>query len=306
MNNLANLFQKASVLLIGLVISGASIAIAQDDAVSFKWKSGDKFSLILQQQTVILTDVDNRTRQVDNLTELEFDQKVTDVDDEGVATIEQSFTRIRIKTGPPGVSSDKTIDFDTVEPDKRLTGLSKSLRKQVLPLIGMKFTCQFSPRGEILNVTYDEEMAELLREVPASTQVRQMFTPEGMNDLLGTSWILLPEKKLSAGDQWTTNQSLDRGGSKPMEKTSTYTYNGTSADLAEFTLEMELASEESTPPEGIKLNSFSGSGDFTFNEAAGFLSTGNVTSVLESEANYRDKLIRTTVTTTTSMKADKR
>ena len=59
-----------------------------------------------------------------------------------------------------------------------------------------------NPRGEILDVEIPEQSMQAIREAPASMQIRQVLTKEGLSDLFGQSAIVFPEKSLSAGDTW--------------------------------------------------------------------------------------------------------
>lgn len=278
--------------------------IDQTDGVQWKWNQGDKFGVALEQESNIVTKVDKRTRQVDNQTIIEFDWNVEAVSDQGIATIKQAIKRIQIKTGAPGEISDTTIDLDTNEPEKRLRGLSKSLRKQALTLIDVEFTSTVSGRGEIQSVDFSPETLELLRAMPATTQIRKMFTAEGLQSLYGTAMLTLPEKKVDPGGSWTVDKTVTNPAAQ-FKRKSEFTFVESVGDKANFSVVTTVEAIESSSPQ-IRLKSFSGEGEYTLNVDAGHLVKSEVRSELETEAAYQDKKMHTNVSTTTQMKVSKK
>lgn len=290
-----------SFLLLNLTI--VQSVQAQSD-VAWKWKAGDQFDVNLQQESSVVTSVDGRVRQVDNLTILEFSWEVTDVNGDGNATIKQSIKRVRIKTGAPGVVSDTTLDFDTDQPDVRLRGLSKSLREQALPLVGVEFTGVVSSRGEIRDVSFSDETLELLRALPASTQIRKIFSTEGLQSLYGTAMLQLPEELPEEGGTWKVEKTVQHPATQ-FVRSSEFTFVGVEGSKANFAVET-LVTESGSTEGVIQLKSFSGAGEYSMDQQAGHLRESEVRSELETEAAYQDKKMQTKVTTTTAMKVNKK
>ena len=285
----------------------------QTDAVSakLKWNVGDEFGITLEQDTVIVTKVDRRNRQVDNLAILELAWTVEKVGDDGTATVKQSIKRLRLRTGPPGISTAETVDFDTAL-DESVRGLSKNLKKQITPLINVEFSSKISNRGEIVSVDYSEDMMKLLREIPVSMQVRQMFTEEGLQDLFGATLFALPENKVSKDDSWTVEETIQSPiGS--MLKTSEHRLASVEGAKAIFTTQTsgaisnapEQQTDSSKQPSAIELKDFSSQGELTLNYELGQITQSNVTSEFKTQAPYRDKMINTHITTTTRLTVDK-
>ena len=319
-NSFSRLVSLATLVVITLVVGSVSFA-QTDPQFVWKWEQGDQYSVNLEQETIVLTTVDKRERQVDNITQLDFHWEVTDVGDDGTATIKQSIKRIRIKTGPPGVAAKTTVDFDT-DIKKTATGLSRTLRKQALPLIDVEFTSTISQLGEVTSVTYSDETMELLRALPASTQIRKVFTKEGLQDLYGSAMIVLPASALDAGESWTVKKTV-KHPTTMFNRSSNYTFAGIEGTKANFELTTEVteaaqangaeSNQDSTvvatdasPSLSIKLANYVGDGEFTFDTQAGHLLESEIQSELETKASYQDKAMRTKVSTTIAMKVNKK
>ena len=60
------------------------------------------------------------------------------------------------------------------------------------------------------------------------------------------------------------------------------------------------------PPSLLKLSRFAGSGEYTLLVKEGYLSESEVTSELETQAPYQDKMMNTKITTTTNLKVTKK
>ena len=183
-----------AIIAIAWMMSVSVDAIAQSDSPKWKLNEGDQFAVVLNQTSNSLTKVDSREITVDNSTILEMDWVVTDVNDEGDATIEQSLTRVklsvngfaRIKKGERA-SPLKDIGFDTAAPND-VTKDSKTLLKQIQPLIGLKFTVLMAPNGEIKDVSVSKAVSNQLDKMPEARNLKRLFSDkrlEGSNRCVG-------------------------------------------------------------------------------------------------------------------------
>ncbi len=144
---------------------------------------------------------------------------VDSVSPEGVAVVNQSIERMRIKSENPGA---EPVVYDSAAPGQS-EGMVKALADNIQPLIGVKFTQQMNDRGEILAVQLSDNARSRLASAP---QLQEVFSKEGMKSLMNQAATVLPAQPIRPGQSWRgKTESNSPVGTLMMDMT--YVYRGT-------------------------------------------------------------------------------
>jgi hypothetical protein len=134
---------------------------------------------------------------------LDYDYSVTDVDAQGVATVESTYNRVASKVSTQGmaVSFDSATAEDPISPEFR----------PLAAMVGKKFTMRISPLGSVASIEglseiLDAVIAEMSVEGPAREQVlenmKRQFGEEAMKDLIEQAMAIYPLEPVAVGDTW--------------------------------------------------------------------------------------------------------
>jgi len=274
--------------------------------VLVKLAAGDQFQVRLNQTSSADTKVGSRQTLIENATTLEMGWNVLKVV-KGTAVIEQSILGISLDVNNPAVPI-QAVSFDTSASDeeaKEYSKPSKALLKQIKPLIGLKFNVMMAESGEIKEVTLPPASAEIINQLPDTVRLRQLFSPQGLTEILGASAILFPEKAIESGGSW----SDDKPVTTPLgafTRKRIYTLVGKKTvdgkELTEIQMEPTLVPKQAAEKEesvqsslDAKLISFSGSGTLLVDAENGYLKSSSFENELKSERPYREKTIQTAV-----------
>jgi hypothetical protein len=290
----------------------------QSNEVCWKLKTNDQFIIQFDQTSKSDTTVDSRETTVQTKTKIVMTWNVSNVNSDGDATIQQTITAINLlvngftrkKKGETG-SPLLEVAVDTSTPE--LTSKQgRKLLKQLQPLLNLPIAVEMSSTGEIKDVEIPPDVAQLLNELPNTQNLRRLFSPEGLKEMMGASSVILPQP-LDVGQTWTI-QSVSDTAMGAMEQTETYTYvknnDGEQGKIAEFNVTTELKSLDSTSiPQGSslqgKLLSFRGSGTLLMDIENGYFSSSKLQNIVSTEKPYREKSIKTTVSNEIEMNMEK-
>lgn len=280
--------------------------MAQSEPMNWTFAVGDRFEVSLSQSSTASNKLESRKTSIKNTTKLKMSWEVKSVADR-IATIEQAILRISLDVNNPAIPS-QAIALDTSaseEEAKEYSKSSKALLKQIKPLIGLKFNVAMASTGEIQEVTLPPESAEVINQLPDTVRIRRLFSPEGLNQVLGASAVVFPEKPMETGTSWTEEKSAATPLGEFTRKRA-YTVVGKKTldgqELTEIRMEPTLVSVEAAKEGGsvessldAKLISFSGSGTLLVDAKDGYLKSSSFENELKSERPYREKVIETVV-----------
>ena len=278
---------------------------AQSEPIQWKLAAGDQFKVTLNQTSSADTKVDSRKTKIQNATTLEMDWDVLKVTD-GDAKIEQSIAAITLNVSNPAVPA-QAVALSTTASDveaKEFSKTSRALLKQIKPLIGLKFHVTMAASGQIKEVTLPDATSEVLNKLPDTVRLRQLFSPEGLTQILGASAIVFPDKAIETGGSWTDKKAI----TTPLgafSRDRTYTLVGEKSMEGDNLIEIKMkptmtaqqSDEERKPGSAFegKLVSFTGSGTLLVDAKNGYLKSSSFENELESERLYREKKIETVV-----------
>ncbi len=279
-------------------------------ALQWKLAAEDRFQVEFVQMSETRTDVANRTpgavpRKTTTSVEtmLTMDWEVSELDADQNAVIDQSISRIRLSVTNPALPSS-SLEFDTSS-EERISAASSAMLDQVRPLVGLKFRVTMSPKGKIVAITLPEQTQSTLRKLPGSPQLQSLFTEQGISELFGATAIVLPSEDVDVDSAWEDDSTVSTAFGK-FKRTRKYRYTGNEQvdgrNLAVFKIETTLneltAAPGDTPP---KLVHYSESGSASFDIDAGFFRRCRVQGLTQTELNYREKKIQTTVENSVEM-----
>ena len=270
-------------------------AKAQDIDLTWKLSANDKFSITMQQQAKIVSQVDQRNRTSSNDMQMWVDWEVVEVSPTGVYKIEQTIRRITLVTKTPNDSGEQVTNVDTETIDNT-RGLAARLGQMIAPLIGATITIQMTERGSIESVVIPETTMESLRQAPESMRLRKLFTEESLSQMFGQAALHTPDQPITSGATWKANREISSDmGSFDQVQLFTLQKQQSESNIQTITLKTELQ-EKSPSQTGARLDKFEGSGTFKYNSTEGIFSESRIDSLMVTTKNYSDLVIETNVT----------
>lgn len=266
-------------------------------------KQGEKLSVVLEQNTGVKTTLGNRAQETGNEMIMSLNWEVTSVENGFV--IKQSVERIQLTINTPSENGLQTTTLDTASDDNS-GQQAQHLLEQVRPLIGTVHNITMSPRGEITGVSLPKESKEAIRTAPASMQIRQVFSENGIKELLGQGAIVFPAKSIEAGAEWKSNKSV-RNGLGELTTVTTYSYDGREGDGADSADQFKVLAELTNKKLNKEVESvnFSGKGKIRFAAEAKMVLDSELSNEMTTKRTYRETIIETTVTTEVKTKVNR-
>lgn len=121
------------------------------------------------------------------------------------------------------------IHFDTGNKEAVPEGPLGAAAEIFNALVGLRYDLSMSPRGEIATVDFDEASREKLKKLqanPAMAQFAQMFSADGMRQMIGQTASLFPEEEVPVGHTWEMIQEIKNPILGPQKMTAKMTYEG--------------------------------------------------------------------------------
>lgn len=291
-------------LLIFDFVLVAGLCQVADAETLLRWKfaAGEQLQVAVDQHTTTATTGAGKPTGIDIGMQMRMSWTVDSVDGNGTAQITQRFERfaVTMKSG-----TAEPIEYDS-ESEKKASGSAADIAAAVAPVIGADFTVTMTDRGAIRAVTLSETAAAAFAsvEIPA---MKQMFSAEGITQLLGQAAVELPEQAVAPDATWsakfTTPSPLGT-----LKQARTYTLaaqedvDGKTLQRIDITGQLEIEAREQAPSK-LKLLDQELGGKLFFDATAGRLVKSQSTQKLTTERPYREFKIKveTTATTTTTI-----
>lgn len=228
------------------------VAATAQAQVDLKWKfqQGQKLNLQLAQDMTISIAVQGQAINQKIQMGMDLVWDVKQVDSQGVATIDQKFTRIRMTMEMPFGKLQVDTNAENAE------GPAAQIAQQLKPLTEGTITQKLSPSGQVLEVKLDEKATEALA---ANPQFKDMFGEDAMKQMFGQSMVALPEKPVNVGDTWDVALGIKTQFGE-MKLDSQYTYQGMAEhngkQMAKIGIKgtLKIDKEKADPNEQTKLD----------------------------------------------------
>lgn len=298
------------IVLLAVLFSSFSVLVAQETkpqpaTLAWEFAVGDQLDLEFQQEQDVLTRIDARDRSLESEMLLAVRWNVSAVSTAGVATIDQTITRIRIRSGAPGAEVKKLVDVDT-DRDTTPRGVSRDVMKLIEQLVGQKFVVEIAANGKVNSLQASPELTKVLAGFPETSALKGLFSAEEMKRFAAESPLTLPEEAIKQGASWNdeTEVSISTGDGRELDfvRKVKSTVADLSSEQAKIGIEIEL-SQKPLPDTKVaaaltsplELQSFSSSGEMLFNRGEGIVSSSKVTSEMKTRVVYREDQVQTTI-----------
>lgn len=254
----------------------ATSALAGEDVtLKLKYVKGD----VLKYRTTTVTDMLGKGPQgemkIAQTMVMDSDMTVKDVAENGNATIEMNFSKIKMDMDSPmgkmGYDSDNK---DAGSPLAMMGGM-----------IGKPITFELEPNGTVKSVKGAKELADAV----GNPQMAQMVSEETLKQTMERSFKLFPAKPLKPGDTWTDESSQNMGG-VTLKFTTDATFKGMTKvddrELAEIGTSVKVVLDAMDMP-GVKIDLKEGGGTGTtwFDPALGQMRKMESTSKMAMDVN---------------------
>ncbi len=291
----------ASILTFAFLCFSPATSAQEPQVLRWTLKQGEELAVELDQTTYIDTNLDNRKQKIGNEMKLSMSWRVAESNDDQFR-IEQQINRIQLTIKAPGKEGVKITNVDT-ESKTPTKGLAEELLAQVRPLIGAKFIVAMNRRGKILDIEVSDDAMKAVRSAPASMQIRQALTKEGMTNLFGQTAVTFPEEPLAKGDSWKSSATVQTAlGTVARE--DTFTLSQWQDDMATVSV-ATTASFDRVKPD-VVVSGFQSSGVIRFSPNGQNVANSELSNRLTSSRKYRDKTIRSTVNTKIELKVERK
>jgi hypothetical protein len=286
------------------LVLGASAAQAQT-TLRWKFKQGDKLTYVTEQATnskgsVMGMEFETTMSQTTDLTWM-----VKAVGSDGVAEINQTIDRIRMKMETPFGN----FEYDSKE-NKQIEGPFGDVMGPILgAMAGAEVMMKMAPTGDVRDVKLPEKLAESLQN-PALAQFGNTFTEDGLKQLVQSgagSLGAFPEGRISKGETWERKfeMKMPPVGTMKVATTSTYagpdTRDGTKVEKIELNMTQSVEIEPGGMFE-IKISSQDNKGAAYFDNATGRLIAQEMKQKMKMEIEFMGNVIEQEVEMSASTK----
>lgn len=273
-------------LLLAAWLSGAARS-ADEDALRYKFKEGDKLRYISEVRTTVevkLTGDDGA--KFDNIHVAEATWEVTKVDKDGRAAVTASLDRLRLTVdGPMG-----KLEYDTKdgkEPDDEIFRL---MTKPLKAVVGGQATLTVDRRGQTADVKLLDKLAKIVNNPLGTNELTLNLTKMLTGDLLP-----LPEEKVKKGDSWARKTETTGTPVGKVAVEQKYVYEGPAErggrKVEKVSMKQTMTQDPKAAPAGVKVTFDGGEGTAYFDRAAGRLLEMTVTQSLQTEAKVKDRTV---------------
>ncbi|MBC7853764.1 MAG: hypothetical protein IAF94_10035 [Pirellulaceae bacterium] len=289
------------VLGIAILLTAASPALAQK---TLRWKlaAGDQLQVnVIQQTTSTVTIASKPVKTTMDMT-LETLWSVDSADDKQIK-ITQTVKRLAVKL-QTGDSTPIAYDSALKTPP---VAAAKEVAAAVKPLLteGSALMVTMNTRGEVLSAQANEKLAELWK-TPGAKEIGGPGGSESTQELLKRSIVLLPEKRVDAGDagksKWTKEREVEIPIGKVKQATE-FVFAGEVEEAGQKLDRIDFTSKLTLVPGGAKslkltLKTQEQTGHALFSAEQGRVVSAEQTQKLVTEAPYRETNITVTVEST--------
>lgn len=280
-------------LAIAIVVLTVPGILRAQTLLRWKLKPGEALAVEIVQHTDSQVAFSGKTAATKIDLTLKLGWQVTAAEDESF-TIQQTVERIQQKITTPQAA---TIEYDSGATG-RPSGQARDLAEALKPLVGAEFEMVMNGRGVIDSVKPVNDAAKALLASAEKEAGPDAAPHDALQQMLRRQLVVLPEKKVSAGDTWTiSNDRTAATGSLKLD--TTYRLDGLTDQDGKRLAKIGLTAK-ATPGAGAKINikSHDHSGTIVFSADEGRVVEISQTQKLVTERPYRETTIVVTLNST--------
>ncbi|MCH2124676.1 MAG: DUF6263 family protein [Pirellulaceae bacterium] len=286
------------------VATSASFAVPSQAEELLRWdfKVGETYEVRFHHTTITQTSVNKVPLDVTINLSMKMTWKIDNIDATGCAKIKQSFDHLSVSMDAPGL---KTITFDSAKENQKHAA-AQSIANAAMPLIGKSIVVTLTARGEITDVTTDDDDLPLPQTSVGQGTATNLFSKESVTQILHQSLCIFPAEKVQRGDEWT----LTRVVPSPLGKlhlTTTYTYesndiiDGSPSIRLTTSGDIKVTAATNAEKKPTRLVAQSNSGYILLDPMTKQIKKSFVEQKLTTEKDYRDTKVDVTSQSTVRM-----
>ena len=211
-------------------------------------QKGKSYSILMTMDQKIEQEILGQKQSMKQVIGMGYTFNVKDVDAEGNASVEVTYTSVRFKqTGPMGV-----IEYDSTKP----AGTVHMAARGFAGLVGQGFSMKITPEGSVLEIAGVDKMLDNmvktmgLPESPMGQQLKdgmkEQFGEAALKEMMETTFATYPADPVDVGDSWTKKIVLTKG--VPMVVETTYTLKSRSGGVASVDVTSKVSANKDAGP----------------------------------------------------------
>lgn len=282
-----------------LLLAGLDRVAHGDTLLRWKFAKGEQLQVTVDQHTVTEATGAGKPAGIDITMQMRMLWTVDSVDASGTARITQRFERFAV-TMKSGTAEPIEYASDSVA---KPSGAAADIAAAISPVIGADFTVTMTERGAIADVKLSDAASAAFDAID-SPALKQIFSAEGISQLLRQTAVEFPEQAVMPQGNWsvalTTPSPL---GMLKQNRTYTLTTQeaagGNTVERMEITGQLVIEPNEQAPSK-LKLVDQELVGSMTFDASAGRLVSSQSKQRLTTERPYREFKIKVETTAETT------
>jgi hypothetical protein len=323
MTNIDSIRFAFFIVFLGVLVS--QNARSQSESPAWEFKTGDRFTVTTTKSVKRTSKLDSRVTTVESDVELQFAWNVIDVSENGNAKIEQSLEKFSIRVGDPAVPR-QAIAFASDSNPQELSPALRKLQRRAKPMIGLATKFSMQTKGTIQDIVLSDESVAKLKKLDDSPRLQALFDESVLKQSMSSFSLNAVPAEL-VGGRWSKRENKNDGTIVQHEfvlgdavqikdrKMATISVTTTQV-LPKKDSPVEGAGSRSEPEKEEKATdknqivqnviSVLGNGKINFDTEARYFPSSEYISTIVSERKYREKILSTTVKSSTRMKIEKR
>lgn len=255
----------------------------KEPKLGFNVKQGEKYKIRQTIEQKIVQTLEAQNTESNQSMNMEYTYDVTEVDQQGVATITTTFDKLIVNISGGGES----FQYDSSKEDNGTNPLGSVYKG----IIGKSITMKIDKQGDVVDIQgVDNMMSELINSLnlqdaqakeTAQQLLEQNFGDEALRDSFSKVTKVYPPENTKVGESWEDTQTLNMG--YPIVVNSKYTLKEDQKDYLAIDMNSEIKSNANTEPMdimGLRARydlSGNQSGSFKLNKNSGIAESGSST-----------------------------
>jgi hypothetical protein len=295
---------KARVACLGLLLATLAAPAQAQTTLRYKFKDGDQLNYEMVQKMAMKMNVQGMEVAMDMNQTITMSWNVLTVDKDGNAKMNQKIERVRftMEGGPIG-----KVEYDSKEGKAPEGPIGQVLAPIFGALAGSEIALTMDPMGHMKDIKVPEKLVKALKDVPgAGAGFSDMFSEEGLKNMLNQGGLVLPAEPVTKGKTWNQKLEVKMPFGKMMVD-NVYTYEGPvtkdGRQLEQVSLKPSVKMDADPNAQvAMKLKGQDAKGTAYFDNAAGRLVELNMTQNMDMEISAGGQNINQKVLQTVTMK----
>jgi hypothetical protein len=235
----------AATSMLVFALLGPSVAAETGPHLSWKFEVNEAFQITLQSSIKTIAVQSGQAFEIPQDRSLELNLTATAVDEQGVASIEGTLTRIHFNTRTPFAGE---IDLDSAGVDAGEPEQIQKLQRAFGKAAGLRLSFQWNPAGRATNLKWMDPLPGDLDQHPL---LASMLQTEVIASLLNSP-VQLPNKTIDVEESWTYQDQRPTAAGPIVfsHRASCKADSAESKNLVQISVATEVELEVTEPEEG--------------------------------------------------------